>query len=104
KHRAASTAGRSHPGQARTGKDQERQIEQEQREKLRNHLNKSLEVKQSAEETVKARLSGVAAFIEDKLTTALLKREEQIRRKSDVAKKYVNIASIDDIFLHISVA
>nr|CAI5818883.1 unnamed protein product [Callosobruchus analis] len=81
-------------GQARTRKEQ---IEQEQREKLRNHLNKSLEVKLSAEETVKARLSGVAALIEDKLATAVLKREEQIRRKSDVAKKYVNIASIDAI-------
>ncbi|CAH2017046.1 unnamed protein product [Acanthoscelides obtectus] len=75
-------------GQARTRKEQ---IEQEQREKLRNHLNKSMEVKQFVEETVKARISGVAAFIEDKLATALLKREEQIRRKSDIAKKYVNM-------------
>ncbi|KAJ8978011.1 hypothetical protein NQ317_002773 [Molorchus minor] len=72
-------------GQAQSRKEQ---LEQEQKEKLRNHNIRPIEIKQTVESTVEVRKTEVAALVETKLTIAEQKRELEIKKKLEAAKKH----------------
>ncbi|VVD05572.1 unnamed protein product [Leptidea sinapis] len=59
------------------------QIEAEQKEKLRNHNNKLVEVRS----VMTAKVEEITKDIESKLTAAELNREKEIQRKLDFVKK-----------------
>ncbi|KAJ8947468.1 hypothetical protein NQ318_009769 [Aromia moschata] len=62
--------------------------------KFRN--NRPLEVKQTVESTVEVRKTEVAALVESKLTIAEQKRELEIKKKLEAAKKHTKSWNITE--------